>query len=73
MVTEARRHGVKFVWLYVVTAFVIDIGVMFPLFLIARELRTGASEGPLLRATDAILLAVVAVVVGAAVVWIDVG
>jgi hypothetical protein len=39
MVAEARRLGVRFVWLYVVLGFAIAISVTFPLFLIARELR----------------------------------
>src|ERR1700755_2915737 len=43
MVLEARRHGVKFVWLYIEGGFAIAISVTFPLFLIARELRMGGS------------------------------
>jgi hypothetical protein len=44
MVTEGRKHGVKFVWIYVAGGFVIAISVAFPLFLIARELRIGTSD-----------------------------
>ncbi len=40
MVVEARKHGVKFVWLYIAGGFAIALSVTFPpLFLIARELR----------------------------------
>ena len=39
MVVEARRHGVRFVWLYLLGGALIAISVTFPLFLIARELR----------------------------------
>lgn len=44
MVTEARRLGVKFVWLYVLLGFGIAISVTFPLFLIAREMRLAQME-----------------------------
>jgi hypothetical protein len=73
MVIEARRHGVNYVWLYIAGAFVTAISVMFPLFLIARELRMGASDAPRLSATDTILLAVVVVVTAGWVIWVDVG
>jgi hypothetical protein len=39
MVFEARSLGIRFVWLYVILAFVIAISVTFPLFLFARERR----------------------------------
>lgn len=39
MVAEARRVGVRFVWVYVILSFAIAISVTFPLFLIAREMR----------------------------------
>jgi hypothetical protein len=73
MVIEARKHGVKFVWLYVLGGFAIAISVTFPLFLIARELRMGTSDAPHLRATDTILLAVVAVMTAVWVIWVDLG
>jgi hypothetical protein len=73
MVIEARRHGVKYVWLYIAGAFATAISVAFPLFLIARELRMGTSDAPRLSATDTILLAVVAVVTAVWTVWVDVG
>jgi hypothetical protein len=73
MVIEARKHGIKFVWLYIVGGFVTAIGFTFPLFLIARELRMGASRAPNLRATDKVLLAVVTVLIAGHVIWVDVG
>ncbi len=39
MVVEARRLGIRFVWVYVVLAVLIAISVTAPLFLIARERR----------------------------------
>ena len=45
MVTEARRLGIRWVWLYVILGFAIAISVTFPLFLIAREMRL-AKAGP---------------------------
>jgi hypothetical protein len=73
MVIEARKHSVRFVWFYVAGSFFIAISVMFPLFLIARELRMGASDAPRLRKTDTTLLAVVAVMTVAQTIWIDIG
>ena len=73
MVIEARKHGVKFVWLYIAGGWAIAISVTFPLFLIARELRMGTSDAPRLHTTDAILLPVVTVLVAGLTIWIDVG
>ncbi|HVY02507.1 MAG TPA: DUF2834 domain-containing protein [Caulobacterales bacterium] len=44
MVSEARRLGVRFVWLYVLFGFLVAISVTFPLFMIAREMRL--AKGP---------------------------
>jgi Terpene cyclase DEP1 len=49
MVIEGRRYGVRFIWAYVVGGLLIAISAAFPLFLIARELRIGASEGQRLQ------------------------
>jgi len=73
MVIEARKHGVKFVWLYIAGGFALAISVTFPLFLIARELCMGRSDAPRLRTTDAILLAAVAVVTAVLTIWVDAG
>jgi Terpene cyclase DEP1 len=73
MVIEARKHGVKFVWLYIAGGFAIAISVTFPLFLIARELRMGTSDAPRLHTTDTILLAVVGVLIAGLTIWVDMG
>jgi Terpene cyclase DEP1 len=73
MVIEARKHGVKYVWLYIAGGFAVAISVTFPLFLIARELRMGTSDAPRLHATDTILLAVVAVLAAGLTIWVDMG
>ena len=39
MVLEARRLGIRFVWVYILLSLGIAVSVMFPLFLIARQLR----------------------------------
>jgi len=39
MVAEARRLGIRFVWIYVVLGLLIAISVTAPLFLVARERR----------------------------------
>lgn len=39
MVVEARRIGLKYLWVYVALGFIVDISVAVPLFLIARERR----------------------------------
>ncbi len=46
MVVEARKLGVRFVWLYVILGFLVAISVTFPLFLIAREIRLTISPLP---------------------------
>ena len=73
MVVEARRHGVRFVWAYIVGGFAIAISVAFPLFLIAREIRVGRTEATRLGAIDTALLAVFAVVAGGLTIWVDMG
>ena len=45
MVVEARRLGIRFVWVYVTLSFLVAISVMFPLFLIARERRLAEGAG----------------------------
>jgi len=56
MVAEARRIGVRFVWLYVIGGMLIAISVTFPLFMIARERQLAAApragETPALGAVD---------------------
>jgi hypothetical protein len=53
MVAEARRHGIRFVWAYVIGGLLIAISVTFPLFLIAREIRIQAGgRRPVTTATS---------------------
>jgi hypothetical protein len=73
MVIEARKHGVKFVWAYIVGGGLIAISVTFPLFLIARELRLRTSDAPELRTIDTALLAIVSVLTVGLAIWVDVG
>ena len=73
MVVEARKHGVKFVWLYILGGFAIAISVTFPLFLIAREMRVGRTEETRLAAVDTVLLGVFAVVAAGLTIWVDMG
>jgi hypothetical protein len=73
MVVEARKHGVKFVWLYILGGFAIAISVAFPLFLIAREMRIGRTEETRLGAVDTVLLGVFAVVAAGLTIWVDMG
>lgn len=67
MVAEARRLGIRFVWLYVFFGFGIAISVTFPLFLIAREMRLAKVEtspsSVKLTATDIAGLAIITVIV----------
>lgn len=44
MVVEARRLGIRFVWVYVALGALIAISVTVPLFLIARERRLDALQ-----------------------------
>lgn len=71
MVIEARRLGVRFIWLYVVLGFVIAISVTFPIFMIAREMRLAANPATpaqwRLTVTDLIGLAAVT----AAILWLS--
>jgi hypothetical protein len=73
MVVEARKHGVKFFWAYILGGYAIAISVTFPLFLIAREIRVGRTETTRLGAVDTVLLAVFAVVAGGLTIWVDMG
>ena len=69
MVIEARRLGVRFVWLYILFGFLVAISVTFPLFMIARELRIAKAPDVggawALKAVDILgLLVVTAMVAG---------
>ena len=49
----------------------IAISVTVPLFLLARELRLEKSDATYLRGTDSILLALLAIVTVAFMIWVD--
>ena len=75
MVREARRIGVRFVWAYIVFAFLIAVSVTFPLFLIAREIRMASplpagTASRLTTTLDVIGLAIVAAILGGLSVWL---
>ncbi|OBB74049.1 DUF2834 domain-containing protein [Mycobacterium sp. 852014-52144_SCH5372336] len=72
MVFEARKHGIRFVWIYVIASFLIAISVTFPLFLLARELRIHRTEAPRIGIGDTVGLVLVAVLAVAFTIWIDV-
>lgn len=69
MVIEARKHGVPFVWAYIVGGMLIAISVTFPLFLIARERKLAGTEDPGLKAVDVILLVAFGALAAAGVVF----
>lgn len=71
MVTEARKHRIRYVWLYVVGGVFIAISVTFPLFLLARELRLNTAPTPPVPAKDTALLVVFAALTLAATLWVD--
>jgi Terpene cyclase DEP1 len=73
MVIEARKHGVRFVWAYIVGGLAIAISVTFPLFLIARELRVGRTETTRLGAVDTVCLGALAVAAVGMTIWVDMG
>lgn len=73
MVLEARRLGIRHVWLYVVFAMTIAISVTFPLFLAARERRLAehdaASTEPTPTIGDKLGVGVLAVAIVAFTAW----
>ena len=69
MIYEARRLGIRYVWAYIVLAFLVAISVTFPLFMIARErrlvaLRPADAAAPV-GTGDSAALAILVVVVAA--------
>jgi len=75
MVLEARRIGLRFVWVYIAFAFAIAISVTFPLFLIAREVRMASRMpapvvSPLVRALDFAGLTAVGALTAALAIWL---
>ena len=50
MISEARRLKMRFVWLYLLLGYLVDISFAFPVFMIAREramARAGEGDGRL--------------------------
>jgi len=45
MILEARRLGIRFVWVYIALGFAVAAGFSFPLFMIARERHLAWHEG----------------------------
>ena len=39
MIVEARRLGIRYVWVYLLLSSIVAVSVMFPLFLIARQIK----------------------------------
>jgi Terpene cyclase DEP1 len=71
MVIEARKHDIRFVWAYIAGGLLIAISVTFPLFLIARELKLGATDAPRLPVLDKALLAAFTAMTIVFVWWVD--
>jgi hypothetical protein len=73
MIIEARRLGIRFVWLYIVLGLLVAISVTFPLFLIAREQRLAArgeaSEEVGIGGADAVGLLVLGAAIVAFTLW----
>jgi hypothetical protein len=46
MITEGRRLGMRFLWVYVVVTFAIAISVALPAFLIARQVHLAKQRQP---------------------------
>jgi hypothetical protein len=73
MVIEARRLGIRFVWLYFALGCLVAISVTFPLFLIARERRLAVrGEAPTelgIGAGDGAALVAIGAGVAALAVW----
>jgi hypothetical protein len=46
MVVEARRLGIRYVWVYLLLSSFLAVSVMFPLFLIARQYRISRQRAP---------------------------
>lgn len=71
MVIEARRWGVRFVWLYILGGFFIAVSAAFPLFLIARERRMAALDAPHINTFESVLLALLCIGITGLSLWVD--
>ena len=70
MVIEARKYGIRFVWLYIFVGLFVAISVAFPLFLIARERKLTEPGNRSLGAIDVMALTALALVIVSLSVWI---
>jgi Gpi18-like mannosyltransferase len=63
MVVDAHRHGVRYVWVYILLGPLVAISVVYPWYLAARERHLAATgePDPRMRAIEAVALAVLAV------------
>ena len=44
MIVEAKRLGIKYVWIYILLSFVVAISVMAPIFLAFRQIKIGKNN-----------------------------
>lgn len=51
MVVEGRRLQLRFVWAYVILSALVAVAVMFPLFLLARQIKLSQASGSTPRPT----------------------
>ena len=69
-VTEGRRWGVRFVWLYALGSLLIGVSVGVPLFLIARERRMAAVDAPPTTPADSVLLTLLCIGLTSLALWV---
>ena len=69
MLVEARKRGIRFVWAYILGGLIVAISVTFPLFLLARELKSAEPEAKL-PTTDLAGIATLTILIATVVLWI---
>lgn len=70
MLMEARRLGIRFVWIYIVAGILIAISAAFPVFMFVREGKLPVTERePRLSAVDQLVFAVLVLTNLAYVAW----
>ena len=73
VVIEARRHGIPYVWVYVIGSMLVAISVTFPLFLIARERKLAGADRASLKPLDAVGLGIFTAMVLGLVIFTEMG
>lgn len=65
IVTEARRLNMRAAWLYILLAYMIDVCVFFPVFMIMREraMARAGEELPTLKPIDVITLSAIGLLI----------